>query len=207
MKSLIAVFIFAALFCSSAHSQNKNRIGYDLQLGYQPGNVVDSKYVTNKSYQTKTIPSFGIVYERVLSKKSSIEFEIKYRISPNEYTIYVPGGANLTVKVNFSGEEFFLSFPILFKYSTQILNLSLGPTFEYFVNWKQKASNYYIPSGQSSLPNYFFPDNWSVGLMFKISKSIIIGDKFILEPGIFYNPILSYKNNYLGLAVVIQYPF
>jgi hypothetical protein len=206
MKSWIAAFIFIGLSCCEAYSQNKNKFGLDFQLEYQTNSVVDWKYATNKTYQASTISSFGIVYERLLSQNSGIEFEIKYQSSPNEYTFYVPGGSNLTVQVNVSGRESFLSIPILFRYNTNILNVSLGPTFEYFLSWEQTKSNY-LPFEESSLPKYFFPDKLSMGLLFKISKSIHIGDQWILDPGIFYNPILSYKNNYFGLSVIIKYPF
>jgi hypothetical protein len=179
----------------------------DFQLDYQTKSMVDWNYATTKTYQAAAISSFGIVYERLLSKKTGIEIEIKYQSSPNQYTFLVPGGGNLTDQVIVPGKESFLSMPILFKYRTNILNVSLGPTLEYFLGWKQTSSNYYIPNGENSLPDYFFPNKLSMGLLLKISKSINMSDKCILEPGIFYNPILSYKNNYFGLSLVVKSPF
>lgn len=207
MKSWITAFIFIIISCCRTYSQNKNTIGLDFQLEYQTKTNVDWNYATTKTYQASAMAVYGIVYERLLSKNTGIEVEIKYQTSPNEYSFLVPGGVNSTDQVKVSGKESFLSMPILFRYRTKILNISLGPTLDYFLNWKQTSSNYYIPYGENSLPEYFFPDTWSLGLLFKISESIPIGDQCIVEPGIFYSPILSYKNNSFGLSVLVKHPF
>jgi hypothetical protein len=208
MKLWFIRWIFLTLVCSKTYSQSKNSVGLDFQFGYQPATVVNWEYATIKTYTASAISGFGIVYERLLSKNLGFEIETKYQNSPNEYTFYVPEGVNSVAQVKVAGIESSLSIPILFKYNSNILNFSFGPSFQYFIGWNRTAINYtrtYIVT--SSFPKYFFPDKWSMGLLAKISKSINFGNKCIVEPGIFYSPIISYNNNYFGLSVIIKHPF
>ena len=206
MKFIIATIIIFCTFFSQTYCQNKNKIGLDVQLENESKGIVKLPYESTERYYQSSNFIIGISYERLLSKKSSIEIEFKYRHLLNGYSFFIPAGSNSLFQVNVSGKESFISCPILYKYSMSFINISLGPTLDYFLQWKQTTSN----SGflyQKQLADFFFPNKLSLGFLIKISKSIKIYKKIVTEPGIFYNPIVSYQRNYFGLSITTKYSF
>lgn len=206
MKFVIATIIICFSFFNQTYCQNKNKIGLDVQLENESKGIVKLPYESTERYFPSLNFLIGISYERELSKKSSIEIEFKYKTLLNGYSFFIPAGSNYAFQVNVSGKELFISCPILYKYSMSFLNVSAGPTLDYFLHWEPTKSNSLFLY-QKQLPDFYFPNKLSVGFLIKISKSIKISRKIVIEPGIFYNAILSYQRNYFGLSITTKYLF
>ena len=137
----------------------------------------------------------GLTIERQFTKHSGIESGLYYRT--NKTTFYFTDNiSNFTN--NYTVAERYLSIPFLYKFYSRILNISAGPTFDYYVGWKQKA-------GIVKVDNYSMDPNVGLGFMFKLSKKINLSDHIILEPELRLNPILTYERVYLSLGIAAKY--
>ncbi len=98
-------------------------------------------------------------------------------------------------------KEEYLSVPVLYKFNSSLLNFSVGPTFDIYLGWKQTNKNYV----SYRLDKYDVNKKFIVGLMGKISKSIDLTPKILLEPEIRYNPIFLNQRSFYGIGMAIKY--
>ncbi|CAN5885589.1 hypothetical protein BH11BAC4_BH11BAC4_06540 [soil metagenome] len=204
---LLSIFSTFTLIQSKVFCQNKNIIGIGLTLE----NITQpSKYIYTSVL--KTTPSSiclvpGISYERKLSRKSGLELELRYRQAITSYFTFPPPEnqtyPSYLFPQNYSTKEVFLSLPITYKFNSRIVNFSLGPSLEYLLASKQLNVNSYshIPGKE------YYSNKLSVGIITKVSKVIKIYKAIVIEPAFFYNPILTYSKNYLGILFAAKYKF
>jgi len=141
---------------------------------------------------------FGVSYENQLSKHHGFELGLNYRskIGSNYFTIPTLGIVNQLADIR----EDYLSLPILYKLYSDIVNVSTGVTFDYFVGWRGLTK-----LSDVELTSYSIDPKLYVGWAFKVGKTIKLSPKFILEPEIQFNPIFNYGYSYYGAAVKLKY--
>jgi len=141
-------------------------------------------------------PNFGINYGHQLSAHDGIEVGIYYRDYINEDRFYIDNKYN---EVDILERR--LSIPLLYKFSSRVINFYVGPSFEFFVNWKLKYSS----NPDLNLTDYSIDPAYSLGLLFKVGKEIKLADKLILEPEFRLNTILQLERTYWGFSVNLKY--
>ncbi len=141
---------------------------------------------------------FGVLYENQLSKHHGFELGLNYRskIESNYFTIPASGIVNQLADIR----EDYLSLPISYKFYSNIVNLSTGISFDYFVGWKDLTK-----FGNVELTSYSVDPKLYVGWIFKVGKTIKLSSKFILEPEIQLNPIFDYGYSYYGAFIKLKY--
>jgi len=135
-------------------------------------------------------------YENQLSKHTGFEISLNQR-SSEQYTV---GSFSDGTFQTFHVIENYLTMPFLYKFSSNILNISTGVSFDYFVGWKDATK-----FGETELTSYSINSKFKVGWVFKLSKSIPLFAKFQLEPEVYFNPILKYGYAYYGLSMKLKY--
>jgi hypothetical protein len=144
-------------------------------------------------------PSAGIVAEKRFTRHSGIESGLYYR--RQVYTTHLlVQGPNGLLPVYFTVVQKFLSVPVLYKYYSRIVNVSVGPTFDLYVGWRQKNKSQNI-----NVTSHNVHPDFSFGFMGKISKSFKLNSKIFLEPEVRYNPNFTYENEYVGFGVAAKY--
>ena len=139
---------------------------------------------------------YGLSYENQLSKHHGFELGLNYRSKVESFYYNYPALGFVNQQVR----EDYLSFTIMYKFYSNIVNISTGVTLDYFVGWKDltKQSNLEITS-------YSIGRKYFVGWAFKVGKSIKLSPKFILEPEIQINPIFDYGYINSMVSVKLKY--
>ena len=144
-------------------------------------------------------PSVGLVIDHQGTRKSGIETRIFYRTFLSTNLIFVElDGLSNTFFVDV--RESHITLPILYKFHSRILNLSVGPTFDFFVGWKQTGG-----SQEIEVNDYSISPSFGFGGMLKVSKGIRLSDQVYLEPDLRLNPVLSRSIIYGGFGIAIKY--
>jgi len=177
--------IIVALFISvSTFAQSKQFVGIGI----------------NPEIRSNSVPSlgFGLLYENQITKHHGFEIDINYRSYRLDYLYTNPlsGVADLSFKVR----ENYLSIPVYYKFYSNVVNLSAGLTFDYFVNADNLSEITNIEMSSYKLDPRFF-----VGCIFKVGKKFQLSNKFAIEPELYYNPIFSYGYSYYGASVKLKY--
>lgn len=93
----------------------------------------------------------------------------------------------------------FVSVPIMFKYYSQLVNISVGANAHYFTGFTNLNP---IPN---TITTVTVNPSLEFGLIGKISKSISLSQKLILEPELSINPLLASNNTYYSLGLNLKY--
>ena len=207
MKAFIIVVISLFLVTLNGICQSKNKVGIVFNLE----NIAAGMKYVNSQIQKIPISRIcftpGISYERKITVKSNIELELRFKQNQESYFVFPPRenqpfGANFYTQ-NYITQETVINLPICYKFNSKFINFSVGPTIEYLIEAKQLNVNPY----SFILGKEAYPKKWSIGFIGKISKTINVYKSFSVEPSFFYNPILSYSKNYLGIALLMNYNF
>jgi len=143
-------------------------------------------------------PGLGAKIERKLTRRSGIESGLYYRNYVHSFVVTVVNGnrlENFPVAVS----ERQISIPVLYKFYSRIVNISIGPTFDFYLDWKQKNKSSVVVNDYSVDPNF------SIGLMGKLSKSFNLTEKIFLEPEVRYNVNFSFDRIFAGFGVAAHY--
>lgn len=144
-------------------------------------------------------PSVGLVIDHQVTRKSGIEKGIFYRTFLGTILVFTElNGLSNTFFVNV--RESHITLPILYKFHSRILNLSVGPTFDFFMGWKQTGGFQEV-----EVNDYSISPSFGFGGMLKVSKSIWLSDRMSLEPDLRLNPVLSRSIIYGGFGIAIKY--
>lgn len=141
---------------------------------------------------------FGVLYEYQLSKQHGFEIDLNYR-SKNE-KMWLPISISNNNEQLFEIRESYLTMPVLYKFYSNVINVSTGITFDYFIGW-----NSITEVENVQLTSYSMNPKLYVGWAFRVSKSIPLSPRFILEPQIQFNPIFKYNYCYYGADVKLKY--
>jgi len=137
----------------------------------------------------------GVTIERQLTKHSGIESGIYYRTCVYQQTFIT----NSTVFA-FSVSEKYISFPLLYKFYSKIVNLSVGPSVDYFAAWSQKGG-----TGGLKVDSHSVDPKFAFGIMAKAGKSFPLSKQLFIEPELRFNRIIPTLRNYFGIGISMKY--
>ena len=144
-------------------------------------------------------PGIGGVFEMQLSKHSGFETGVYYRNYIQSFYLTVTGPATSNTYF-YTVSERHISIPFQYKFYSRILNLSIGPSFDFYLGWKQKNKTSLIVVNEYSIdPNFF------IGAIAKVSKRINLNSRFLLEPELRFNPIFTSERSYVGFGIAGKY--
>jgi len=154
--------------------------------------------VSGELQYKKVEPNFGLFYEKQFTPKSGIELGIFYRTDKEQvFTSVEQSGITISEMINV--RESYLSFPILYRYSTRFAVFSFGPTIDVFSGWKQIDKNLIEVNDYTRNPNV------EIGALLKVGKEISLKGSLILEPelrmGFRY---FGFPEGYIGLGVKLK---
>lgn len=141
-------------------------------------------------------PRVGITFEKQFRKHSGAETGLYYR------TQRLVGFVNYTDSLGSNSYSFaisskYLSVPLLYKYYSDFLNFSAGPTLDFYVGWKQKNN-----ASGLKIQSHTVNPKITIGYQAKVSKIFNLNRRFIVEPEIRFGSyqILSEANIGVGMG-------
>lgn len=135
-------------------------------------------------------------YENQLTKHHGFEIGLSKRNSEQYFVMSLGGGE---VKA-FHVLENYLTMPCLYQFNSNILKISTGPSFDYFVGGTDITK-----FGETELINYSIDPKFYVGWMIRIGKEIPLNTKFNFEPSVYFNKIFKYSDSYYGVSMKLKY--
>jgi len=138
----------------------------------------------------------GLTFEHQFSIHWGLQTGLNYRSTTTNFTASdVYSGSYIeywgTVRENY------LSLPVMAKYYTKIVDMSIGTTFDFYYGYKETTDDPYF-----SVTKWDVDPSFQWGLIAKVSKSFPIGSKFFLEPDCHINPIINYSDKlYWGIGL------
>jgi hypothetical protein len=91
---------------------------------------------------------------------------------------------------------------MLYKYYSKILNLSAGPTLDFYLGWKQKNN-----SSSTQISNLEVGRKVNVGFIVKAGKMIPLSKQFLLESELRFGSVQEFDNINLGIGIAGKYRF
>lgn len=178
-----ALVVMALLYCyMPADAQQKNLIG------------IHSSVEWGQGYGIRNIS--GVVYERKFGQHFGIETGALF----NNLRVYSDGAGLATpARIN----HVYLNVPLLFKYYSNIVNVAAGPTLNTRLAMFRTGNLY----RQLPDPVVGHPASSAVGYQFKISKSIPVKDRFVLEPEVNIGNKFEFKKPSVGIGASFKYSF
>jgi len=141
-------------------------------------------------------PGFGITAERRLTKHSGFETGLFYRsYKAGWIATFTPGGLR-----TFNIIENYISVPVLYKYYTNVVNVSAGPCLDYFTGWNQTTGKPDI-----DVVDYTVHNKLQFGLQLKLSKAININKKISISPELRGTLNITNEMEYLGFGIAAGY--
>jgi hypothetical protein len=191
--------------CNLLFAQQKNRLGLSV--------------IADKASTAPARAAVGISFERMIVKRGSVEIGFYYRSTINDNIIfYSPFGGNSIVSLQHFVLEKFISIPLLYGYKSKAINFSIGPSADIYLGWLQKKLVTDSPGGGFEwLHEYKFDNKVLWGLMTKMNKTFALHKHWLIEPGIYFNPIFTKYSvysklftetrQYYGIALAAKYCF
>lgn len=138
----------------------------------------------------------GLIYERKITN----HFGIETGAHLHNLKVY-SGFANNETPAHIN--HLYLNFPVLIKYYSNIVNVSAGPTIN------ARIANFRTGNlaREINYTSYNPPNNFGIGYQFKISKSLNIKDKFVLEPEVNLGNRFEFRKPNLGIGASFKYKF
>lgn len=177
---IVSLIIFLFSSVNTLNAQNKTYLGIDFV-----NEVADKEHI---------LPGVGLNIARTVGKYSGIEAGVYYRtyIQPISFSLE---GHYFDTDIR----ESHLSIPVLYKFSSRIVNFSAGPSFEIFLGWKQQSE-----TGAVEVGSYEIDPKYNLGAMAKLGKDIKLSEKLVFEPELRFNPIFSLERVYVGLGLKLK---
>lgn len=164
----------------------------------QPTNYVGLNF-TVESTSDEFRPGIGIVYDRQMTRHSGLQTGVFYRnYAQDGYVTYTDGWG--THYIPFTVSERHLSVPVLYKFYSRIVDIAAGPTFDFYMGWKQRGK-----TGDLEVDSYNIDPAFAMGLLAKISKRIRLSEGFTLEPEVRANPLFTNNRYYVGFGIAGKY--
>lgn len=162
----------------------------------QPKTLVGLNLTGERTSSSDFVVGIGGTFEKHIKKHFGIETGVYYRTFEVHRGLYVDGSLYEFHNI----KEKYVSIPILYKFYSSKLNFSVGPTFDVYLGWKQLYNDVNFGS-----EHYNVNTRFHVGLIGKISKTIAITERILLEPEIRYNPVFFNRRSFYGGGVSIKY--
>ena len=141
-----------------------------------------------------------LVLDQKITKRSGFEFGIFSRsmLRNSSFIADFPDGTTKRLFTNIRMN--YLTIPLVYKFYSRIANISIGPTLDAYVGWKQVGGTPGVETTEFSTSRKTI-----LGAMAKISKRFTLSEDLILEPDIRLNPLFSVERTYVGAAISLKY--
>jgi len=170
-----------------------NNTGYSQRTSYAGVNFT----IENSSGNFR--PGIGGLFEMQLTRHSGFETGVYYRnYIQNFYLTYIDSVNTNTYFYKVS--ERHISIPVQYKFYSRIINLSIGPSFDFYLGWKQKNT-----ASITTVNTYNIDPDFFIGILAKVSKKINLNNRFLLEPELRFNPIFTSRRSYTGFGIAAKY--
>jgi hypothetical protein len=150
-------------------------------------------------------PGGGIYLDHRFTRKSGIETGVFYRNFRTSGTFMLatappPGPGSSNQFLPFEVRESYLTVPMLYKFHNRIVNISAGPTMDFFVGWADKTT-----TPDFEITEFSVDPSFSFGGMLKISKPIKLSEYMVLDLDARLNPLFSSGRIYGGFGIAFSY--
>lgn len=137
----------------------------------------------------------GLSFEHQFSTHWGMQTGLNYRSTTTDFILTATEGQS-TIEYYGTVRENYISLPVMAKYYTKIVDMSVGATLDFYNGYKEITDypNYGISQWDVS-PSF----QW--GLAAKVSKSFPVGHNFFLEPDLHINPIINFEKLYWGIGL------
>lgn len=135
-------------------------------------------------------------YEKQLSEHSGFEIGFSQRSADQ----YIDGLIAFNTLQTFHVMESYVTIPLLYKFYSDIVNISTGLGFDYFVGWKDITK-----FGETELTSYNPNPKFYMGWVVKLGKTFPLSNRLYLEPEVMFNPIFKYNYSYYGVSLKLKY--
>lgn len=190
-RILILTFLGIVLFSSASFSQEKFERHTEIGLAFTM-DAPDGYYTWR--------PGLGVGLLRRLTKRSGFETGLYYR----NYEVVT--SARLDLGDGLGPQTFFarlnernLMIPLLYRFQNRWIHLSLGPTFDFYMGWKQTKDLGLQVNSYSRTPSI------DMGAMVKVGVPIELSDKLKILPELRLNPTFQYYRIYGGVGFTLWY--
>ncbi len=183
-KRVYFILLFASGLFSHAFSQKQMLAGLN---------------INGEIYSGGFIPAIGLTFEKQLTRHSGLETGLFYRTWKSSGVItYMDASGFFIYSLVVSQRH--LSIPVLYKYYSNSINFSAGPTLDFYVGWKQKnrGSTVYIK-------DFSISPKVTAGFLGKVSKAFTLRKRLILEPEIRLEFIRTLNNAGYGVGIAGKY--
>ncbi|WP_321371153.1 hypothetical protein [uncultured Draconibacterium sp.] len=174
----LVIILFSSV--NTLNAQNKTYLGIDFV-----NEIADKDHLR---------PGVGLNVARTFGKHSGIETGVYYRSYIQSLSFSMEGNYfDVDIRENH------LSIPVLYKFSSRIVNISAGPSFDVFLGWKDVSS-----PDEVEVNDYDIDPKYNLGAMVKLGKDIRLSDKLVFEPELRFNPIFNLERVYMGLGLKLK---
>ena len=184
---LAAGLLFSAIpFELNAQTElRKNQLGIFTGLGKTGGLGVN--------------PQLGLVYERKFTNHSSLELGIRWMPSYFKGTGFTATADGKVYQYYRESYNYF-SLPVLYKFTSSILNVSAGPVLNLMTGGLETNESW------RTIRSFEKPFNTlNVGAIFKVGKAIYFKDRFVLEPEVGASKSGYFKKPVWETNVILKY--
>lgn len=182
---LSVLFLASLVTVASAQDSKTNLVGVSILAEYEPEDIIK--------------PAFGFVFERKLSRRSGIETGLFYKANKWTFSFDVPEPSGGTYWETVEVRESYLNIPILYRFYTKAVTVSVGPVLDVFVGWDE------ISPDEGQVTSYEVSPSVKFGPLLKVSKPISLGEQLILEPELRFGIVLNgISTAYYGIGVQLK---
>lgn len=144
-------------------------------------------------------PELGFFWERKFTGRSGLETGIFYRTTTENLFLMVPVPGSGSYSESATVSYGYFTIPVLYRFSTRFVALSLGPNLDVFSNWNQ------LNSGLITIESLKISPMVNLGMLFKIGKEIPLKGTLILEPEIRFGLRTTFSySSFLGMGVKLK---
>lgn len=176
---VVTIILFCFVFSSRNYAQKQRLAGVNIATDVYP--------------ELKT--RAGITFEKQFRKHSGAETGLYYRTRRlSEFVTYTDSLSSNSYSFTISSK--YLSVPLLYKYYSNFLNFSVGPTVDFYVGWKQKNDG-----SSLQIQSHTVTPEITIGYLAKVSKVFNLNRQFIVEPEIRFGSYQIFSEAKVGIGI------
>lgn len=169
-------------FVFFAHSQSKTMAGIKLDAHLSLHDFL------------KTEPSLSLTLNRIYSGHHGVETGLIYYREKNSFFSYIA-----SYSYDFKIVRHYLSLPLSYKYYSSKLCYSAGMSINQYLGWTANESDNITGYASSEYDT-------SIGLLLTVSKQIKLSERDLLEPTIFFHPVMdNYMKWFAGIGLAYKF--
>ncbi len=168
-------------------------------MGQEESKDVVGLLLASERKEYSVNPELGFFWERKFTERSGLETGLFYRTTTENIflTVFVPDSNSYSESSTVLYG--FFTVPVLYRFSTRFVALSLGPNLDVFSNWNQ------LNSGLITIESLKRSPMVKLGMLFKVGKEIPLKGTLVLEPEIRFGFRSTYSySSFLGLGVKLK---